>query len=390
LNPEHHCTPAPEGGAALRPFRAGVPKNSNKEIVMVEIFQDLVTYGHEQVSFFVDKPSGLKAIVGIHSTTLGPALGGCRMWNYSSESDALRDVLRLSRGMTYKAAVAGLKLGGGKAVIIGDSRKDKNEELLKAFGRAVEMLAGRYFTAEDVGMGVKDMDVIRTQTRFAVGGSNEGGSGDPSIMTAFGVFQGLKAAIKHAGLGEDLEGLRVAVQGVGNVGHHLCSHLSAAGAKLVVADIHQPNIDRIVEQFGAEVVSPDEIHAADVDVFAPCALGAVLNARTIPTIKAKVVSGAANNQLETENDGFELMKRGIVYAPDYAINAGGLINVAAELEGYNKELVLSKVGQIYATIETILNLAQLEKIPPHVAADRMAEQRLLEKKPAASKLTVKA
>jgi leucine dehydrogenase len=316
--------------------------NSNKEKVMVEIFQDLVNYGHEQVSFFVDKQSGLKAIVGVHSTTLGPALGGCRMWNYSSEFEALRDVLRLSRGMTYKAAVAGLKLGGGKAVIIGDSRKDKNEALLKAFGRAVEMLAGRYFTAEDVGMSVKDIDVIRTETRFAVGGSNEGGSGDPSIMTAFGVFQGMKAAVKAAGLGDDLNGLTVAVQGLGNVGHHLCSHLSAAGARLVVADIHKPQVEKIVEQFGADVVSAEEVHAADVDVFAPCALGAVLNSRTIPTIKAKVIAGAANNQLETDNDGYELMRRGIVYAPDYAINAGGLINVAAELEGYNKELVIGQ------------------------------------------------
>jgi leucine dehydrogenase len=357
---------------------------------MVEIFQDLVSYGHEQVSFFVDKPSGLKAIIGVHSTTLGPALGGCRMWNYTSEFEAMRDVMRLSRGMTYKAAVAGLKLGGGKAVILGDARQDKSEALLKAFGRAVEMMSGRYVTAEDVGMSVKDIDVIRTQTRFAVGGSNEGGSGDPSIMTAFGVFQGMKAAVKHAGLGEDFEGLTVAVQGLGNVGHNLCSHLSAAGARLIVADIHQPNVDRIVEQFGAEVVSPEEIHGAQADVFAPCALGAVLNARTIPTIKAKVIAGAANNQLETDNDGYELTRRGIVYAPDYAINAGGLINVAAELEGYNKELVLSKVSQIYSTISNILDLAQLEKLPPHVAADRMAEQRLLEKKPAAAKMTVKA
>jgi leucine dehydrogenase len=347
---------------------------------MVEIFQDLVSYGHEQVSFFVDKESGLKAIVGIHSTTLGPSLGGCRMWNYSSESEALRDVLRLSRGMTYKAAVAGLKLGGGKAVIIGDARQHKSEALLKAFGRSVEMLAGRYYTAEDVGMSVKDIDVIRTQTRFAVGGSNEGGSGDPSIMTAYGVFQGMKAAVKHAGLGEDLEGLTVAVQGLGNVGHHLCSHLSAAGAKLIVADIHKPNVDAIVEQFGAKAVSPEEIISVEADVFAPCALGAVLNERTIPTIKAKVVAGAANNQLETENDGFELQSRGIVYAPDYAINGGGLINVAAELEGYNKELVLSKVSNIQQTIASILDLAKKEDVPPHVAADRMAEQRLAAKK----------
>lgn len=356
---------------------------------MVEIFQDLVNYGHEQVSFFTDKESGLKAIVGIHSTTLGPALGGCRMWNYASEAEALRDVLRLSRGMTYKAAVAGLKLGGGKAVILGDSRTQKNEKLLKAFGRAVEMLAGRYFTAEDVGMSVKDIDVIRTETRFAVGGSNEGGSGDPSVMTAFGVFQGMKAAVKFAGLGEDLNGMTVAVQGVGNVGHHLCSHLSAAGARLIVTDIHKENVERIVEQFGAEAVAPEEIYSVKADVFAPCALGAILNDRTIPTLKAKVVAGAANNQLETEEDGYELVRRGIVYSPDYAINGGGLINVAAELEGYNKELVMSKVSQIYSTIGSILEASRADEVPPHVAADRMAEQRLMEKKPASAKLLAK-
>ncbi len=354
---------------------------------MVEIFQDLGNYGHEQVSFFQDKQSGLKAIVGIHSTVLGPALGGCRMWNYASEADALKDALRLSRGMTYKAAVAGLKLGGGKAVIIGDARKDKTEEMLKAFGRSVEMLGGRYFTAEDVGMSVADIDVLRTQTKYAVGGSNAGGSGDPSIMTAFGVFQGMKAAIKFAGLGEDLNGMTVAVQGVGNVGHHLCSYLSAAGARLVVTDIYQPNIDRIVEEFGAEVVAPEDIYSVDCDVFAPCALGAVLNSRTIPTLKTKVIAGAANNQLENDSDGHELMRRGIVYSPDYAINAGGLINVSAELTSYNKELVLGKVSQIQGTIATILQMSKDESIPPHVAADRMADQRLKEKKPAAARAT---
>ncbi len=354
---------------------------------MVEIFQDLVSYGHEQVSFFQDKQSGLKAIVGIHSTVLGPALGGCRMWNYATEADALKDVLRLSRGMTYKAAVAGLKLGGGKAVIIGDARKDKTEEMLKAFGRSVEMLGGRYFTAEDVGMSVADMDVLRTQTKYAVGGSNQGGSGDPSIMTAFGVFQGMKAAVKFAGLGEDLNGMTVAVQGVGNVGHHLCSYLSAAGARLVVTDIYQPNIDRIVEEFGAEVVAADDIYSVECDVFAPCALGAVLNSRSVPLLKTKVIAGAANNQLENESDGHELMRRGIVYSPDYAINAGGLINVSAELTSYNKELVLGKVSQIHGTIATILQMSKDEGIPPHVAADRMAEQRLKEKKPVAARAT---
>lgn len=343
---------------------------------MVEIFQDLVEYGHEQVSFFQDKESGLKMIVGIHSTVLGPALGGCRMWDYASESEALRDVLRLSRGMTYKAAVAGLRLGGGKAVIIGDPRKIKTEALLKAFGRAVEMLGGRYITAEDVGMTVSDIDVIRNHTRSAVGGSNEGGSGDPSLMTAFGVFQGMKSAVRFAKLGEDLNGLTVAVQGLGNVGRHLCSHLSAAGARLLVTDIHPELVARVVEEYGAEAVKPEDIYGVDCDVFAPCALGAGLNARTIPTLKCKVVAGAANNQLETEKDGYDLVERGIVYAPDYAINAGGLINVAAELDGYNKELVFSKVSQIQTTITNILELSHNDAVPPHVAADRMAEQRL--------------
>ncbi|MBX9686997.1 MAG: leucine dehydrogenase [Candidatus Obscuribacterales bacterium] len=347
---------------------------------MLDLFKDLDSYGHEQLVFFQDKPSGLRAIVGIHSTALGPALGGCRMWNYKDESEAFRDVLRLSRGMSYKAAIAGLNLGGGKAVILGDSRTQKSEALLKAFGRYVEALAGRYITAEDVGMKVQDIDVIRTQTRFAVGGSNEGGSGDPSGMTALGTFQGMKAAIKAAGLGEDLSGLTVAIQGVGNVGYHLSSYLSAAGAKLVVSDIYQAQAERVKEEFGAAIVAADEIYSVDCDVFAPCALGAILNQRTIPLLKCKVVAGAANNQLETENDGFALMKKGITYAPDYAINGGGLINVAAELDGYNKEVVLGKVSNIYNTITNILSLAASDGIPPHVAADQIAEQRLNEKK----------
>lgn len=347
---------------------------------MLELFKDLDTYGHEQIGFFQDKASGLKAIIGIHSTSLGPALGGCRMWDYKDESEAFRDVLRLSRGMSYKASIAGLNLGGGKAVILGDSRKLKSEALLKAFGRYVEALGGRYITAEDVGMKVEDIDIIRTQTRFAVGGSNEGGSGDPSGMTALGTFQGMKAAIKAAGLGEDLSGMTVAIQGVGNVGHHLCSYLSAAGAKLVVTDIYPAQAERVKEEFGATIVAADEIYGVNCDVFAPCALGAILNQRTIPLLKCKVVAGAANNQLETENDGFALMKRGITYAPDYAINGGGLINVAAELDGYNKESVLSKVSNIYNTITNILTLAAKDGIPPHVAADTIAEQRLNEKK----------
>lgn len=344
---------------------------------MMGIFHDLENYGHEQVVFFHDKETGLKAIIGIHSTVLGPALGGTRMWNYVDEAAALRDVLRLSRGMTYKAAVAGLNLGGGKAVIIGDARTHKTEEMMAAFGRAVESVGGRYITAEDVGMSVKDIDLIRQYTKHAVGGSNEGGSGDPSVMTAYGVFQGMKAALKHIGLGNgSLDGLKVAVQGVGNVGYHLCSYLSAAGAKLIITDIYPNSIERIVNEFGAEVVSPDEIYGVDCDVFAPCALGAILNNRTIPQLKCKLVAGSANNQLETDADGFALQAKGIVYAPDYAINAGGLINVAAELDGYNAELVNQKVSKIYNTIEDILNIAKKEGILPHQAADRLAEQRL--------------
>lgn len=347
---------------------------------MMGVFHDLESYGHEQISFFHDKESGLKAIIGVHSTVLGPALGGCRMWKYTDEQAALRDVLRLSRGMTYKAAVAGLNLGGGKAVVMADARTEKTPEMLKAFGRAVDAMGGRYITAEDVGMTVSDIDTIRRYTKHAVGGSNEGGSGDPSVMTAFGVFQGMKAALKVSGHGESLEGARVAIQGVGNVGYHLASYLSAAGAKLIITDIYPNQIEKVVQEFGAEVVGPDQIYAVDCDIFAPCALGAILNARTIPQLKAKIVAGSANNQLEVDSDGFDLHSRGIVYAPDYAINSGGLINVAAELDGYNHEKVLGKVSQVYNTIVSILERSKVENIPPHKAADALAEQRLTEAK----------
>ena len=343
---------------------------------MTGIFYDLNSYGHEQVSYFYDKESGLRAIIGVHSTVLGPSLGGCRMWKYNDEQEAVRDVLRLSRGMTYKAALAGLNLGGGKAVIIGDSRTDKSPELLRAFGRAVEAMGGRYITAEDVGMSVSDIDTIREETSYAVGGSNEGGSGDPSVMTAFGVFQGMKAALKFAGMGEKLEGVRVAIQGVGHVGYHLCSYLSAAGAKLIITDIYPNQVENIVKEFGAEVVAPDKIHTVDCDIFAPCALGAILNSTTIPQLKCKIVAGSANNQLETDKDGFDLFSRGIIYAPDYAINSGGLINVAAELDGYNQERVLAKVSKVYNTIQEVLDRSKERNIPPHEAADGLAEQRL--------------
>lgn len=345
---------------------------------MTGIFYDLNSYGHEQVSFFYDKETGLRAIIGVHSTVLGPSLGGCRMWKYKDEHEALRDVLRLSRGMTYKASLAGLNLGGGKAVVIGDSRVDKSPEMLKALARAVDSLGGRYITAEDVGMSVEDIDTIRTVTPHAVGGSNEGGSGDPSVMTAFGVFQGMKAALKFAGLGEKLEGVRVAVQGVGHVGYHLCSYLSAAGAKLIITDIYPNQVEQVVQEFGAEVVSPDQIHKVECDIFAPCALGAILNSRTIPELNCKIIAGSANNQLETDRDGFELFSLGIVYCPDYAINSGGLINVAAELDGYNYERVLQNVSRINNTITDVLTASKKQAIPPHQAADALAEQRIAE------------
>lgn len=347
---------------------------------MMGVFHDLESYGHEQIAFFHDKESGLKAIIGVHSTVLGPSLGGCRMWKYTDEQAALRDVLRLSRGMTYKAAVAGLNLGGGKAVVMADARTEKTPQMLKAFGKAVEAMGGRYITAEDVGMSVSDIDTIRGYTKYAVGGSNEGGSGDPSVMTAFGVFQGMKAALKASGMGENLEGARVAIQGVGNVGYHLASYLSAAGAKLIISDIYPNQVEKIVQEFGAEVVAPDQIYGVDCDIFAPCALGAILNARTIPQLKCKIVAGSANNQLEADSDGFDLFQRGIVYAPDYAINSGGLINVAAELDGYNYEKVLGKVSQVHNTIASILEHSKAQNIPPHQAADAMAEKRLAEAK----------
>jgi leucine dehydrogenase len=284
--------------------------------------------------------------------------------------------------------VAGLKLGGGKAVIMADSHTEKTPEMLKAFARAVESLQGKYITAEDVGMTVGDIDTMRGITKYAVGGSNEGGSGDPSGMTAFGVFQGMKAAYKFAGLGESLEGVKVAIQGVGNVGYHLASYLSAAGAKLIITDIYPGQVEKVVQEFGAEVVAPDQIYGVDCDIFAPCALGSALNARTIPQLKCKVVAGSANNQLEVDSDGFDLFSRGIVYAPDYAINSGGLINVAAELDGYNHEKVVAKVSQVYNTIENILEISASQGIPPHQAADTLAQQKIEEGKKlqAASKL----
>ncbi|KON70006.1 MULTISPECIES: branched-chain amino acid dehydrogenase [Peribacillus] len=343
----------------------------------MEIFKYLEKYDYEQLLFCQDKQSGLKAIIAIHDTTLGPALGGTRMWTYATEEEAIEDALRLSKGMTYKNAAAGLNLGGGKTVIIGDPRKDKNEEMFRAFGRYIQGLNGRYITAEDVGTTVEDMDLIHEETDFVTGISPAfGSSGNPSPVTAYGVYRGMKAAAKEAFGTDSLEGKVVAVQGVGNVAYNLCRHLHEEGAKLIVTDINKESVARAVESFGATAVNPDEIYGVQCDIYAPCALGAVINDQTINQIKAKVIAGAANNQLKEPVHGDQIHEKGIVYAPDYVINAGGVINVADELLGYNRERALKKVETVYDTIERVIEIAKRDNIPTYKAADRMAEERI--------------
>lgn len=343
----------------------------------MEIFQYMEQYDYEQLLFVQDKTSGLKAIIAIHDTTLGPALGGTRMWTYESEDAAIEDALRLAKGMTYKNAAAGLNLGGGKTVIIGDPRKDKNEEMFRAFGRYIQGLNGRYITAEDVGTTVADMDIIHEETDYVTGISPAfGSSGNPSPVTAYGVYVGMKAAAKEAFGSDSLEGKVVAIQGVGNVAYSLCEHLHKEGAQLIVTDINKDSVRRAVEDFGAKAVDPDEIYSVDCDIYAPCALGATINDATIPQLKAKVIAGSANNQLKETRHGDAIHEMGIVYAPDYVINAGGVINVADELYGYNQERALKKVEGIYNNIERVIEIAKRDGIPTYVAADRMAEERI--------------
>ena len=343
----------------------------------MEIFHYLEKYDYEQLVFCQDKQSGLKAIIAIHDTTLGPALGGTRMWTYASEEAAIEDALRLARGMTYKNAAAGLNLGGGKTVIIGDPRKDKSEALFRAFGRYIQGLNGRYITAEDVGTTVADMDLIHEETDFVTGISPAfGSSGNPSPVTAFGVYRGMKAAAKEAFGTDSLEGRVVAVQGVGNVAYTLCEYLHKEGAQLIVTDINKEAVNRAVETFGARAVDPAEIYGVECDIYAPCALGATINDETIPQLKAKVIAGSANNQLKDARHGDMIHEMGIVYAPDYVINAGGVINVADELYGYNQERAMKKVEQLYTTIEKVIEISKRDGIPTYVAADRMAEERI--------------
>ena len=338
----------------------------------MELFNHPDFDDHGQVVFAHDAASGLKSIIAIHDTNRGPSLGGCRIWPYKSQAEAVTDVLRLSRGMSYKAALAGLALGGGKSVVLADSRTQKTPAMMRAMGRAVDQLAGRYIVAEDVGATVQDMDQIASETAHVTGVSD--GAGDPSPWTAQGVFLSLQAAVAHR-FGKSLKGLRIAVTGLGNVGTNLCRQLHAAGAELVVADIQDEAVARIVQETGARPVAPEKAHAADVDVFAPCALGAVLNQRTIPELKATLVCGAANNQLETSVDGQRLHDRGILYAPDYLVNAGGLISVARTPLQMTEADGKAHLQKIPDTLLSIFATAVKQGLTPGAAADQIARQR---------------
>lgn len=344
----------------------------------MSIFPEIEYKNHEQVVFCSDKSIGLRAIIAIHNTALGPALGGTRMWMYASDEEALRDVLRLSRGMTYKAAIAGLNLGGGKAVIIGDPNKDKSEALFRTYGRFVEGLAGRYITAEDVGTTVRDMEWVRLETKYVTGTSpSQGGSGDPSPVTGYGVYVGMKACAGEIFGSDSLKGKVIAVQGAGKVASYLCDHLAKEGAKLYVTDIYEQKAKALVKRVKATYVKPDAIYDVKADIFAPCALGGILNDDTIPRLKVKLVAGGANNQLLDEKKHMKmLVDRKIHYAPDYAINAGGLINVYNELEGYNQERALKQAEGIYDILKAIFKLAREENIPTSDAANRLAEARI--------------
>lgn len=339
------------------------------------ILVQLTKMGHEQVLFCNDAKTGLKAIIAVHNTVLGPALGGTRMWKYDNEADALHDVLRLSRGMTYKNSISGLDLGGGKAVIIGDARTMKSEALFRRFGHFVNGLAGKYITAEDVGISPDDMVHVSKETNHVVG--LPGKSGDPSPVTAYGVYAGMKACAKMQFGTDSLSGKTVAVQGVGHVGQYLVKHLAAEGAKIFITDIHEETLKKVAETYGASVVAPQEIYDVPMDIYAPCALGATVNDDTLARLTCSIISGAANNQLADEQKhGLAVMEKGILYAPDYAINAGGVINCFSEVSGLSLEWSHQKAGEIYQTIYQILERSKNEGIPTYQIANRMAEERI--------------
>lgn len=341
-------------------------------------FDVIEKYGHEQLIYCSNRESGLKAIIAIHNTTLGPAIGGVRMWNYPSVDMAVKDVLRLSRGMTYKAAIAGLNLGGGKAVIIGDSSTQKNELLFRTFGKFVDSLCGRYIAAEDVGTDVRDMEFVRMETKHVTGISRAlGGSGDPAPVTAYGIFIGMKACAHEKWGSDSLRGRRIAIQGAGQVGRYLCEHLYSEGATLFITDIVEEKTKRVLETVKAHVVKPNEIYDIDAEIFAPAALGGVINDDTISKFKCQIIAGAANNQLEDEEKhGKMLVDKGILYAPDYVINSGGLINVANELEGYRQDRAMKQAEGIYDILKNVFKISKSENIPTNNASNRIVEDRL--------------
>ena len=345
------------------------------------VFSKATQFGHEQVVHCYDKHTGLKALIAIHDTSLGPALGGTRMWNYATEQDALTDALRLSRGMTFKAAISGLNLGGGKAVLIGHAKTMKTEAYLRRFGKFIEGLNGNYITAEDVNMKTSDMEYIAMETKHVTGlPESMGGGGDPSPVTAYGVYLGMKATAKKVFGSDSLSGKRIGVQGVGQVGTYLVELLTKENAKVAITDISEEKVQEVAKRFGVDTVSQDKIYDLDMDIYAPCALGATLNDDTIPRLKCALVAGGANNQLKDElKHGYMLSDRSIAYAPDFLINAGGLINVYNEhLGGYNRERTYKQAERIYDTCLSILNLAETEKITSQEAAIKMAEKRILE------------
>ncbi len=341
----------------------------------MEIFEEMGESEHEQLVFWCDKSAGYRGLIAIHDTTLGPALGGTRFWNYSSDSEAVTDVLRLSRGMTYKAAITGLALGGGKSVIIGDNRTTERELLFRAHGRAIESLKGRYIAAEDVGTSVDDMEFVRMETDSVAG--LRGGSGDPSPITAFGVYRGVKACAQFRYGDRSLRGKHVTVQGLGHVGYYLCKYLHSDGARLTVTDIDDGRVARVVQEFGAEAVGARDVFAVDADIFAPCALGGVINDDTLNHLQVDIVAGAANNQLSEARHGQVMHERGVVYAPDYVINAGGLCSVYGELHGWTAERTEKKAGAIYDTLLGIFERAADDGISTSDAADRLACQRIM-------------
>ena len=342
------------------------------------VFGKINSMGHEEIIFFNDDSCGLKAIVAIHDTTLGPSLGGCRMWPYETEEEAVEDVLRLSRGMTYKASISGLNFGGGKSVIIGDPKQDKSEALFRSFGRFIESLNGRYIPAEDVNINVSDIDHVFTETSNVVGIAKiHGGSGNPAPYTALGVLRGIEASCNWVFGNRSVAGKTVAIQGVGEVGFHLAQYLSERGAKLLYTDINEDNIKRLKEKIaGAQYINPDEIYSTDCDIFSPCALGAVINDETIEQLKCKIVAGGANNQLKTPNHGDILKQKRILYAPDYLINAGGLMNVSIEYEGWSDVKSKRMVDAIYDTTTRIFSISEEQNIPVYQATDLLAEKRI--------------